>query len=107
MQSECVQDYEGFSFEDIQHETVNNAVKLAKVLGGEGFNDITEDEVNDFIDAHSETLTDENLLELTKFVSEEGGVPDPDEEGDEMGLTIKSLSEFLRTTKGLQRKVDA
>lgn len=41
---ECIQDYESFLLENIQHKAVNNAIKLTKVLSGEGF-DIT-DEVN-------------------------------------------------------------
>uniref|UniRef100_A0A8C5PWV6 HTH CENPB-type domain-containing protein n=1 Tax=Leptobrachium leishanense TaxID=445787 RepID=A0A8C5PWV6_9ANUR len=36
------------------HEAVDKSVTLAKILGGEGFEDITQDEVNNLIDAHSE-----------------------------------------------------
>ncbi|KAF7239066.1 Tigger transposable element-derived protein 1 [Varanus komodoensis] len=68
---ECVHDYKGFSPEEIQHEAVDKAMRLAKILGGEGFDDITQDEVNNLIDAHSEPLTNEDLLELTKSASEE------------------------------------
>lgn len=65
------------------------------VLGGEGFYDIMQDEVNNFIDAHSEPLADEDLLELIKSASkEEEEVPDPEEEGDELGLIIECLFNF-------------
>ncbi|XP_066976300.1 tigger transposable element-derived protein 1-like [Macrobrachium rosenbergii] len=42
---ECVHDYKGFSPEEIQHSAINKAVQLARILGGEGFEDITEDEI--------------------------------------------------------------
>ncbi|CAI9716334.1 Hypothetical predicted protein [Octopus vulgaris] len=105
---ECVQDYKGFSLEDIQHEAVNNAVKLTKVLCGKGFDNITQDEVNNLIDAHSETLTNKDLLELMKSASkEEEEVPNPEEEEDEVCLAIKRLSGLLRTAKELQGKAEA
>uniref|UniRef100_A0A8C5PZV7 DDE-1 domain-containing protein n=1 Tax=Leptobrachium leishanense TaxID=445787 RepID=A0A8C5PZV7_9ANUR len=50
---ECVHDYKGLSPEEIQHEAVDKAVTLAKILGGEGFEDITQDEVNNLIDSGS------------------------------------------------------
>ncbi|CAI9726601.1 Hypothetical predicted protein [Octopus vulgaris] len=72
-------DYENCSPEDIRYEAVYNTLKLAKVLGGERFEDITQDEVNDLIDAHSETRTDEDLLELMRYASEdEKEVPVPE-----------------------------
>ncbi|CAI9734415.1 Hypothetical predicted protein [Octopus vulgaris] len=97
-------DYADFSPEDIQHEAVNNAAKLAKVLGGECFDDIPQDEVNNLIDAHSETLTDEDLLELTKSASE---APDPEEEEEVVDLRIERLTGLLRTVKELQDKAEA
>ncbi|CAI9715467.1 transposable element-derived 1-like [Octopus vulgaris] len=50
------------------HVAVNNAVKQAKVLSGEGFHDVTQDEVNDLINAHSETLTDEAFFWTTSNI---------------------------------------
>uniref|UniRef100_A0A0L8FUQ4 Uncharacterized protein n=1 Tax=Octopus bimaculoides TaxID=37653 RepID=A0A0L8FUQ4_OCTBM len=98
MWPESVQDYEGFSPEDIQLEAVNNAVKLGKVLVGEGF-DIAPEEINNFIDAHSETRTNEDLL--TKPAGEEEGVPDPEEVEGEVGLANERLSDLSRTAKKL------
>lgn len=69
MWPECTHVYEGFSSDDNQLEAVNNAAKLAIILDGESFDSITQDEVNDLIDSHSETLADEDLLELRKSVS--------------------------------------
>lgn len=62
---------QGFSLKEIQHEAVDKAMRLAKILGGKGFDDITQDEVNNLINAHSEPLVCKDLLELTKSASEE------------------------------------
>ncbi|XP_039598433.1 tigger transposable element-derived protein 1-like [Polypterus senegalus] len=43
----------GSSAEEIQHSAVDKSVRLAKLLGGEGFNDMTCDDVNELLDAHS------------------------------------------------------
>ena len=53
---ECVKDYEAFLSEEIQHSAINNAVILAPHLEGDGFDDITTDEVGSLIDAHSRPL---------------------------------------------------
>lgn len=94
--------------ENIQHELVHNALKLAKIFGGEGFDGIMPDDVNNFIEAHSETLTEECLLKLTKSDNEEEGkAPDPVEDEDKLHLTIERLSELLGTATELQRKSPA
>ncbi|XP_060768610.1 tigger transposable element-derived protein 1-like [Neoarius graeffei] len=91
---EVVNDYEGFSPSEIQHSAINRAVILAQHLGGEGFDDITEEEVGTLIDAHGDPLTDQDLEELTKSASEdEDG--DKDEPEDE-GLSLDRLSQILR-----------
>ncbi|VDP14651.1 unnamed protein product [Soboliphyme baturini] len=43
----------------------------AELLGRDGFDDITPDDVNDLIDAHSQPLTDEDLTEMRRSASEE------------------------------------
>lgn len=95
VQPESVQDNEGFSPEDIQHKAVNSVVELTKVLGGKGFDNIMQTEVNNIIDADSETRTDKDMPELTKSASKEQEAPDPEEEEGELGLTIRHLSDLL------------
>lgn len=57
MWPECVEDFKYFSRAYIQYVAVNNiAVKLRKLLG-EDF-DIMQNEVNEIIDVHTETLAD-------------------------------------------------
>lgn len=93
-------DYEDISIEDIQYNAVNSEVKLGKVLGGDGVDDITY-EVNDLLDAHSVTLTDEDLLELMNPTSEEEEkeVLDQEEGEDEVGLVIERLFYILGNCK--------
>lgn len=88
---ECVHDYKGFSPEKIQHMAVNKAVRLAKILGSKGFDDILQDDVNKLIDTHSEPLMYEDLLELVKSVSKkelEATDPEQEEEGLTLGMSI-------------------
>uniref|UniRef100_A0A3P9M3J7 HTH CENPB-type domain-containing protein n=1 Tax=Oryzias latipes TaxID=8090 RepID=A0A3P9M3J7_ORYLA len=56
--------------DEIHRSVVETAVSLAKRLRGDGFNEITSDDVNSLIDAHSQPLTDEDLAEMTKPPSE-------------------------------------
>uniref|UniRef100_A0A8C6UUK7 DDE-1 domain-containing protein n=1 Tax=Neogobius melanostomus TaxID=47308 RepID=A0A8C6UUK7_9GOBI len=56
----------GCSLDEVQHSAVATAVNLAKHLGGDGFNDMTPDDINALIDAHSQPLTDEDLAEMTQ-----------------------------------------
>ena len=46
-------------------------MKLAQLIGGDGFDDVTHVEFNDLIDTNSQALTDEDLAELTKSIEEE------------------------------------
>ncbi|XP_028664099.1 tigger transposable element-derived protein 1-like [Erpetoichthys calabaricus] len=91
----------GFSAEEIHDSAVDKAVTLAKLLGGEGFNDMTSDDINELLDAHSELLSDEDLAEMTKSASEEEDQDDPAEEED-AGLTLERLATILRMAKDLQ-----
>ncbi|XP_066955721.1 serine/threonine-protein kinase ATR [Macrobrachium rosenbergii] len=82
----------------IQHLAIDKAVQLMRMLGGEGFNDITEDEVGTLIDAQSDPLMGQDLEELMKSASEEEDTPDS---GDE-GLSLKRLSRIMRASRELQ-----
>lgn len=115
---ECVHDHKGFSPDEIQYNTVNKSVKLAKLIGGEGFDDITYEDFNDLINAHSQPLTDEDLAELTKPTSEEKtegqeektegqeekteGQEEPSQSEEDEGLTLERLAELMSKAKDLQ-----
>ncbi|KFD53939.1 hypothetical protein M514_05206 [Trichuris suis] len=101
-----VHDYKGFSPDEIQHTAVDKAVKLAKLLGGEGYDDITEEDVDTLTGAHSEPLTDADLEKSTKSASEKDIETelkaDAEEEKD---LTLERLSMILRTARNVQMMV--
>ena len=80
-------------------------MKLAQLIGGEGFDDVAHEELSELIDTHSLVLTDEDLAELTKSAEEETeDQEDPSQEEDDKGLTLERLAEVMRTAKELQEK---
>jgi len=99
--------YKGFTPEEINHSAVDKAVKLAKLLQGEGFEDMTSDDINDLIDAHSQPLTVEDLTELTKSASEEEEEEqdEPGAEEEEVGLTLDRLATIVRMGKELEQVI--
>ncbi|XP_071328990.1 tigger transposable element-derived protein 1-like [Trachinotus anak] len=104
---EAVQNPTGGSLDEIHHSAVDTAVNLAKQLGGDGFNDMTPDDINALIDADAHPLTDADLAEMTKPPSddereeeEEDTSVDKDEED---GLTLGRSATMLRMATELQR----
>lgn len=54
LRPECVHDYKGFSSDKIRHSGMDKTVKPANMLGGEGFSDMTHNDINCVIDKHSD-----------------------------------------------------
>ena len=99
---EAVGSCKGFTADEVQHDAIDEAVKLAKLLGGDGFSDMTTEDVNNLIDAHSKPLTDDDLTEMTKSASEEEEDPDnPAEVEEEVGLTLERLADLVKSAKEL------
>ncbi|XP_070614248.1 tigger transposable element-derived protein 1-like [Erythrolamprus reginae] len=98
---EVVKDYRGFSAEEIQHSAINKAVVLAKALEGEGFTDMTAQDVNDLLDTHAQPLSDEDLLELTKSASEEEEEDNDYAVEEDFGLTLERLAMMQQTAQQL------
>ena len=71
MWPEAVNVYRRFTPDEVQDLTVTKAVKMVKILDGEGF-DVTVVEFNDFIDAHSTSLTGDDLVKITQSAREDG-----------------------------------
>uniref|UniRef100_UPI00358E44AC tigger transposable element-derived protein 1-like n=1 Tax=Myxine glutinosa TaxID=7769 RepID=UPI00358E44AC len=94
--SEVVHDFKGFPS---VKEEVRRIVKVARRVGGEGFEDIQEKEVEELLESHQEELTEEDLEELIRSNEEEVLVPKP--------LTTKTLVELLHMGKTLADKVFA
>ena len=102
---ECVHDYKSLSPDEIHHDAVDKSVKLAQLIAGDGFHDVTHEEFNELIDTHSQALTDEDLAELMKSAEEETeDQEDPSQEEDDEGLTLERLAERMLTAKELQEK---
>lgn len=96
------------SLDNIHRSVVDTAVSLAKRLKGDGFNEMTAEDVNSLIDAHSQPLTDEDLAEMTKPASEEEVEEDEKEVSvvvvkEEDGLTLDRLEAMVSMASDLQR----
>nr|XP_032836090.1 tigger transposable element-derived protein 1-like [Petromyzon marinus] len=104
---EAVHNPTGCSLDEIHHSAVDTAVNLAKQLGGDGFNDMTLDDINALIDAHSQPLTDEDLAEMTKPPSEDDGEEEEEDTSvdkeEEDGLTLDRLATMVRMATERQR----
>ncbi|XP_066946921.1 tigger transposable element-derived protein 1-like [Macrobrachium rosenbergii] len=102
---DMVHDCKGFTPDEIHHSAVQKVVKLANIINDEGFIDMTEDEVNGLIDAHSDPLTDDDLVEMTKSASEEESQEeeDEDEDNEERGLTLENLQQLCNMARAMQQ----
>ena len=47
MTVQCVQDYKGFSPDEIHHDAVDKSVKLAQSIGGDDLDDVTHEELSE------------------------------------------------------------
>ncbi|XP_068617067.1 tigger transposable element-derived protein 1-like [Brachionichthys hirsutus] len=100
---EAVHGGKGFTADEIQRNAIDKAVKLATLLGGDGFSDMTAEDIDSLINAHAEPLTNDDLTEMTKSASEEEEDPEVAEEG---GLTAERLADLVRSAKDLQSKAE-
>lgn len=71
----------------------------------EGFSDMTADDVNGLLDCHSETLTEEELVQMTKSASEvEGELTEEEKEDEESGLTLANLHGLCAMGLAIQQR---
>ncbi|KAM9385675.1 tigger transposable element-derived protein 1-like [Pholidichthys leucotaenia] len=101
---DVVHDYKGFTPDEVHHSAVHKAVRLARLVATEGFSDMTTEDVNTLIECHSEPLTDEDLVEMTRSASEEEEEAADDDEAEERGLTLDNLQELCNMTRALQQR---
>ena len=57
-----VHDFHGFSIEPAVKQIVN----LAHRIGGEGFTDMTDDDVYELLDSHDQEPTDDELISMAQ-----------------------------------------
>lgn len=103
---EVVCDDEGLTPGEIQYSAVHEAVQLAAMLRGEGFADMTTNDVSELLDYHSQLLTNEDLEEFTKSASKEEDEEQEDMEEDVFptGLTLERLAKICKLAKQLQKR---
>ncbi|XP_014454460.1 tigger transposable element-derived protein 1 [Alligator mississippiensis] len=97
---QIVNDFRGFPTIDNE---VTDIVRLAKWLGGEGFEDSEDVEVVKLIDSHQQELTNEELEHLAASSN------DSEEEGEtesaKPAFTAKSIREFLCKAQNLSEEI--
>ncbi|XP_054610573.1 tigger transposable element-derived protein 1-like [Dunckerocampus dactyliophorus] len=107
---EIVHDNTGFSPEDISNSAVAKAVRLGRMLGGEGFTDMTSNDVNELLETPLDPLTGEDMVDMTNSASEEEEEEEqsefPGDEEEEAGLTLERLSQVARTIKKVQDMIE-
>ncbi len=91
-------DYEGYTPNETHHSAVDKTVRLARLVQGEGFSDMTADEITNLIDCHSNPLTEEDQQEMTKSASEEEDESTTDE-AEEGGLELHNLQDLFNVAK--------
>ncbi|XP_064103313.1 tigger transposable element-derived protein 1-like [Macrobrachium nipponense] len=104
---DVVHDYEGFTPDEVHHFAVDKAVRLAQLIANEGFSDMTAEDVNSLIECHSEPLTDEVLVEMTRSVSEEeeeAADDGDDDQPEQRGLTLENLQELCNMARAMQQR---
>lgn len=95
--SACVHNFKGFPVID---SDLKNIVEVGREMGGEGFDDMTEGEVEELIDCHEETLTNEELEELMESSSDEES--DDDEQEEPPSWDVHKLAEFFQAARHLK-----
>ncbi|XP_045137210.1 tigger transposable element-derived protein 1-like [Portunus trituberculatus] len=92
---ECVHDFRGFP---TVHSQMQDIISLAHTVGEEGFDDMTEEDVDDVIDSHDAEPSSKELLQLEEEEAR-GGADDEDLDDDEETkpvFTIKTLHNLLK-----------
>ena len=104
---ECVHDFMGFDPGETQGENMKKILQMARQVGGEGFSDLNEKDVDDLIEEHADPLTDQDLEELTKSASEEEEQQEDDDAVniEPEGLSLRRLGNFFRSLKSITEDI--
>lgn len=85
-------------------EQIKDILKMAREVGGEGFDDMTEDDVAEIIDSHNVEPSVEELIQLQEEEARDGH-DDEEEEGEDIQtrpvFTIRQVRNLLRETEKL------
>ncbi|XP_042322498.1 tigger transposable element-derived protein 1-like [Sceloporus undulatus] len=101
--SEVVDNCKGFPGIDGE---VRKIIHAARRVGGEGFTDMLEEEVEEHIDGHQEGSMSEELEELVNSCTEEGEDDDDEESEAEPAMwTLPKFAEVFRIAQTLKDKI--
>ena len=101
--SEVANDLKGFPGSDGE---VRKSMHVARQIGGEGFVNMFDEEVEGRFEGHRELLTNEELEELVKSSTEEDEDEDEGETETEPAMwTLQKLTEVFRIAQTLKDKV--
>ncbi|CAI5773286.1 transposable element-derived 1-like [Podarcis lilfordi] len=93
---ECVGDFKGFPTIDNE---VEHIVQMARQVGGDGFVDLIEEEVEELIDGHGGTLTNEELEELLRSSTDDE--EEEDEQDEPASWNLHKFAQVFQTAKHL------
>jgi hypothetical protein len=96
--SEVVNDFKGFPAIDGE---VKKIIRIARQVGGEGFVDMIDEEVEE----HREVLPNEELEELVKSSTEEEEAEEEETETEPAMWTLKKFGEMYRIAQTLKEKI--
>ncbi|KAH1185710.1 hypothetical protein KIL84_018459 [Mauremys mutica] len=94
---ECVNDFKGFPTID---KEVKRIVQVARQVGGDRFIYILEEEIEELIENHRETLTNKELEELIKSSTEDED-DDDDQEEKPASWNLHKFAEVFQAAKHL------
>ena len=101
-------DLEDLSLEDTGESAVNEAVELAHKLGGEGFEDMADEDAFELLDAAPESYTDDDIMKIVDHSPEEEEEPESlEDDAEDEGLSMQRLSSLIRSLQGIQAQVAA
>ena len=86
-------------------DDVQRIVALARRIGGEGFDDMEDVDVEELLASHSAELTDEDLEELVRSDDDPNGDDDNEEEHSASKITLSGINEIFLDMKRLCDKV--
>ena len=96
---ECVNNFTGFP--EVSNQ-IQEIVRLARSVGGEGFDEITEEDVVEFVNSQDEEPTLEELIQLNEDNDVEES--DDDVEEEKPPFTIKGLRHLIIEANNLAAK---
>ncbi|XP_060129836.1 tigger transposable element-derived protein 1-like [Zootoca vivipara] len=93
---ECVNNFKGFPTIDNE---VEHIVQMARQVGGDGFVDLIEEEVEELIDGHGGALTNEELEELLRSCTEDE--EEEDEQDEPASWNLHKFAQVFQAAKHL------